>query len=389
MSRYTSLFVFFLLAACNTHETSKTVNSRDSSMEAAPDTLVSGDFYKRYSGTVAGKPVVVHLEFIRGRLQGSYEYASQGRAIELRDYKDTSDDALHELMEIAPGIEGEGASWSLTILGSKASGQWLDPASGSAQPIELREDYPQGSTRLQAYSETDSMSLFADKPEGAKAVSRYSWLQPRGGGLLSELLIRQIFPDHIAGEEMQASIRKANQSYFESYRKDNESLGQSSETAGFSLNYDQDIIQQVLFNDQDWLVVELFTSSYTGGAHGNYASQYLNIDRSQNKSWQLTDMVPDTNVLRPLLNEAAIIYFKIPPGTRISDRLFVEQVPVSTNVFLSATGLTFVYNPYEITAYAEGQIKLFIPYSRLIPYLRPDFRERMRLAERNGTPQRI
>lgn len=388
MSRYLALILFLLLGACNSKETSKTVNNQDSSAEAAPDTLISGDFYKRYSGTVAGKPIVLHLQFVNGRLQGSYQYASQGKAIELRDYNDTTADDVHELMEIVPGQHTDGATWTLTVFGTAASGEWRDPATGSVAPIDLHVEYPQGSTRLQVFTVADSAALIADKPDGAKAISKYNYLQPTGSGMLNELLIRQIFPEHISGEEMQASIRQANQNYFDSYRNDNASLAESSETAGFSLNYDQEFSQQVVFNDQDWLVVELFTSSYTGGAHGNYASEYVNIDRSQNRNWSLMDMVTDTNALRPLLNEAAIVYFEIQPGTRISDRLFVEEVPVSTNVFLSSTGLCFVYNPYEITSYAEGQIKLFIPFSRLIPYLQPAFRERMRLAERTSPTQR-
>jgi hypothetical protein len=188
---------------------------------------------------------------------------------------------------------------------------------------------------------------------------------------------------------MAVSIHKANKTYFDGYRQDNASLGKSAAEAGFSLNYEDEVSQQVLYNDQDWLVVELFSSSFTGGAHGNYNSSFVNIDRASNKLWSLSEMIQDTAALRPLLNEAAIVYFGIAKGTHLGDRLLVEEVPVTNNVFLSATGLCFVYNPYEIASYADGEIELFIPYNRLQPYLQAAFRERMRLNAPAGGVQRI
>lgn len=389
MSRYFSLFAFILLAACDSKETGKSASSQESNIEAAGDTLFSGDFYKRYNGTVAGKPVVVQLQFAGGRLEGSYQYASQGEAIELSDFSDTTNDEVHELTEIAPGHQSDWPTWTLNILRTEATGEWRDPLTGQRSTIQLKEAYPQGSTRLQVFSVVDSMSLFADKPNGPKAVTSYVYLQPTGSGMLNELLIRQFLPDHVAGEEVQVSIRSANQAYFNQYRADNASLGASSGGAGFTLNYEEGSTQRVLFNDQDWLVVELYISSYTGGAHGNYESKFLNIDRTQNRVWSLSDIVADSSALQSLLNEAAIYYFKIPQGAHMTDRLLVGEVPVTNNFYLSATGLCFSYDPYEIAAYSDGQIKLFIPYSRLMPLLTPAFRERMHLAERNSGPQRI
>jgi hypothetical protein len=95
-------------------------------------------------------------------------------------------------------------------------------------------------------------------------------------------------------------------------------------------------------------------------------------------------MVIDTAALRPVLNDAAIAYFKLKPGEGMEQRMLVDEVPPTANVYLSNTGLTFVYNPYEIASYADGQISLFLPYKKLMPFLTPEFKERMKLTERAG-----
>jgi hypothetical protein len=60
-------------------------------------------------------------------------------------------------------------------------------------------------------------------------------------------------------------------------------------------------------------------------------------------------------------------------------------VPATGNVYVGSKGLSFVYNPYEIASYADGQITLFLPYNKLFPLLTPAFRQRMKLSEGAGT----
>jgi len=131
-------------------------------------------------------------------------------------------------------------------------------------------------------------------------------------------------------------------------------------------------------------VVRNLSGEYTGGAHGYYASSFLNVDVEGSRLWTLADIVSDSNALRPLLNDAAINYFRLKPGSGMSNRLLVDEVPTTGNVFLSATGVSFVYNPYEIASYADGEIMLFLPYTKLSSLLTDAFRARMQLGTRAG-----
>ena len=44
------------------------------------------------------------------------------------------------------------------------------------------------------------------------------------------------------------------------------------------------------------------------------------------------------------------------------------------NFSVSEAGITWVFNPYEIAAYASGVIELPIPWAKLKPYLQPRWR---------------
>ena len=385
MLRYCLLFLPVLLSSCGSHDSNNTESKTDSSSTSQPGTPPRGDYYKRYSGTIAGKQVVAQLHCLDGRLHGSYQYSTIGQVIGLRPWMDTAEDDEYVLSETAPGGQDEGAAWTIRIKPDGATGAWRNHDAAQEFPVRLAETYPAGSVALDAFYIRDSVILLPQKPHSPKALSTYSYLLPKGKseGFLFEALRRQLVPGS-AGADVATAIRAANDDYFESYRKENAALLKDPDGDVFSFDYSNDVSVSVLYNDQYWLVTELFTASYTGGAHGNYGTSYANIDLQEGRVWTASDIIIDTNAIRPMLNDAAINYFRPKPGQEMSQRLLVDEVPATANVYLSATGLSFVYNPYEIASYAAGQISLFLPYKKLMPFLTPAFKARMHLTERAG-----
>lgn len=55
------------------------------------------------------------------------------------------------------------------------------------------------------------------------------------------------------------------------------------------------------------------------------------------------------------------------------EMLLVDKIPVNNNFYFDSQNITFVYNQYEITAYAAGVVEISIPFSELKPYLKPEF----------------
>jgi hypothetical protein len=141
---------------------------------------------------------------------------------------------------------------------------------------------------------------------------------------------------------------------------------------------------RVVFNDNNWVVLEDNIANFTGGAHGMYSNTYQNLDLSISKKWSLRDIVKDTATLQPLLEIAARNYFGIKNEEDISERLLVETIPVTPNVYITSSGLFFVYQPYEIASYADGLISLYIPYNQIISLLSPPFLKRMGLDTQAG-----
>ena len=395
MFRYCLLLLPLFFAACGNHSGGSAGTAGGDSSEAT-GAAVSGDFYKRFSGTVAGRSVVVQMHRWSGTMQGSYQYTAVGQVIEL--YQTTDPEAAegrYVFTEMAPGDRADDnpadPKWIVTLTDTRLSGEWHSRDGLKTYPIDLREDYPPGSTRLNAYYIGDSSALLPGRASSPKATANCSYLLPAedAAGFLYNAMRRQVSPTGKGGDVV-AAIKADNAAYFDNYRAENASLVSDtiSEEESFSFNFTSDQLVSVLHNGDGWLVLQSFSSSYTGGAHGNYGSSYANLDVSGSREWTVTDMVTDTAALRPMLNDAAIAYFRLKPGEGMDERMLVDEVPATGNVYLSPAGLSFVYNPYEIASYADGQVALFLPFKKLMPFLTPAFRARMKLSARAGVAMR-
>jgi hypothetical protein len=376
------------LGACGQHSQTTVTSSSDSTIsesEAAP----VGDFYKRFSGTIAGKQVVLHLHRYDGAVHGNFQYTAIGETIGLHNWEDTIDDDQFYLLE-APETEKSNndspAHWAIRVHGRNATGTWTNASGNVHYPITLKEEYPVGSTKLQAVYFSDSASLIAGraKPNATKA---YSYLVPgdNTNTFLQNALKSIVATSAAATISVGDALSQMTKTYFDEYRRENSAIAEKhSDLESFTLNYTSDDVLSVLYNDDGLLVIEDQNTEYTGGMHGNYGSSFSNIDVRDQRLWTITDMIVDTGALRPMINDAAIAYFRLKPGEGMDQRMLVDEVPPTANVYLSNTGLTFVYNPYEIASYADGQVALFLPYKKLLPFLTPAFRARLKLAERAG-----
>lgn len=363
------------------------------------ETPDSGNFYKRFSGTLGNEAVVLNLVRYGNNWSGYYYLPSTGINIRLANWGDTVlNDSEISLQEIgqAPIMlgHGEDAVWSMKLIGDKADGVWHGRDGRDVRNIQLKEDYPAGSVSLYAYLQEDSSALWPGRPNTPSAHVTYGYLLPAKSSyaFLNNELKEQLIPNQPHSQQALRELVAAEmKSYFQDYKKENENLDlpgkDKLEAATFS--YTDDHAVYVLYNQDDWLVTELFYSSYTGGAHNYYASSFANIDLAQKRLWKLSDMISDTAALRPMLDDAAISYFGLSSGQSLGQQLLVDDIPATSNVYIGSQGLCFVYVPYEIAPFSAGQVSLFIPYQKLYNLLSPAFRERMKLDTRSGTAHLI
>lgn len=367
-----------LLASCdNSPQQQKLANQSDVAID-------KNTYYKRYSGTIAGQPVVLHLSSDNGALSASYYYVKQGKPIGIYFSKDTTiaDGYLVSERPATRADERE-ATWKILLKDNTITGKWTSPDGSKTYDINLKEEYPAGSYQLSVWEKTDSVRYKADKPEPVAAVS-YKLL--RGGNamknddiqFIEKLIMHELGADSMNAITIEDCVKKQIAAYAVWYR---ETIGQDTTESSLMMasnNYYSGVAMDVIFNDNNWLVMEMSGGEYTGGAHGNYGVSYLNIDMQQKRVWKMEDiMTVDSNKLNLLLDAEARRYFAIAATESFEDRLLIDKILPNGNICITPTGINFVYNPYEIASYADGIITLFLPYSQLKDLLKPEFKQRM------------
>ncbi len=374
--------VFFscLLASCdNNVQQQKLVNQSDV-------TIDKNTYYKRYSGTIAGQPVVLHLSSDNGALSGTYYYIKQGKPIGIYFTKDTTiADGYLVAEPPASRADEREATWKILLKDNTITGKWTSPDGSKTYDINLKEEYPAGSYQLNIWEKEDSIRYKVDRPEPVatiayKLLRGSSAMKNEDVQFIEKLIMQELGADSLNAITIEDCVKKQIAAYAVWYR---ETIGEDTTESSLMMasnNYYSGVAMDVIFNDNYWLVMEMSGSEYTGGAHGNYGVSYMNIDMQQKRVWKIEDvMTVDSNKLNLLLDQEARRYFAMAPTETFEDRLLTDKVLPNGNICITPTGINFVYNPYEIASYADGIITLFLPYSQIKDLLKPAFKQRMGL----------
>ncbi len=147
--------------------------------------------------------------------------------------------------------------------------------------------------------------------------------------------------------------------------------------------YEKSSMKLISFKE-DFMHLQYSLNSYMGGAHGNYGFQERVFDLKNKKKVLLSDITTiEKDSLTKLLNKNINV---IPSKTtddngivKNSEMLLVENIPVSNNFYFDHKNLYFHYSPYEIAAYAAGDITIPVSWKELDGTLVDDFKKRLNL----------
>ncbi|MBN9483353.1 MAG: hypothetical protein BGO70_12800 [Bacteroidetes bacterium 43-93] len=376
------LLLLCVTASCNNAHNEQNTSTAPSTTEVSP----SNEAYKRFSGTIAGQPVVLNLQVSKHAysvMSGSYYYVKQGKPIGLYILPDSTVMNGY-LVDEDPEVKNSDTQphWKFMYDGNTITGKWTSADGKKTYDINLKEDYPQGSYHLGIWSREDSIPYQKGKAAPAATVS-YQLLVPKGiqndeADFFNKCILQELGCGGQA-TSLQQCVQTQIDSYAVGYRRDLADMDDTLLSEAFN-NYYQGVSMAVLYNDNGWLIVESNVSDYSGGAHGNYGVSYLNMDMQNKKLWKLEDiMTVDSVKLQTILEKQARKAFDIPAGGKLSDGLLTDRVMPNGNFYITNTGITFVYNPYEIAAYAYGIASFFIPYAEIKELLKPAFVQRMQL----------
>jgi hypothetical protein len=122
------------------------------------------------------------------------------------------------------------------------------------------------------------------------------------------------------------------------------------------------------------VTIQIEESRYTGGAHGSYDISYTDYDLKTHSMLGLKDIIKPGSYAE-FEKIAQQIYrqtYQMPQDVNMTyDGWFEPEFRLAANMTITAKGLYFLYNSYEIKAYADGQTPLLIPYKAIKHLLNP------------------
>lgn len=179
-------------------------------------------------------------------------------------------------------------------------------------------------------------------------------------------------------EEAKAFLEETDTCDELSFSHETEAKAVRTDTVVFSVLYD------------DW--------EYMGGAHGYHAKTGVNYDTSSGKKLMPGDVITDMKQLTEILKERLLeSYSEVLTADQVEE--YLEKCKTDENLFcwvLDYEGITFYFNPEEMTAYAAGSQTVWIgfqEYPKLFngkytlkadSFVSPIFEEETRYTDVNG-----
>ncbi|MGI4741706.1 MAG: DUF3298 domain-containing protein [Janthinobacterium lividum] len=378
------------LAACNSQSAS---TPSGSAPQVAALVSSPGTFYGVYRTLLPGQADSSTLHLVSAPRSfdgatghfGSY-YGSDGQPYTLQGQPSAVPDSVvlfDTSLEKAGHFEKSTSYWRLRR--QPGRGDLVGTVAG--QPVRLRLVPPAGGAlRFVVRYFADSAAAFPKEGKSPKGRISLQALVPVGkpaavGDTLTMSMLRDLRGDTIAGLPplpLADFYEQQRQQFFKDYRED--AVGSRpapADTAGIGaygigMNYEDQTATYVLYQQGNLLSLGYFHYNFSGGAHGNYGTTGASYDLRTGRRLRYNDIFQPTAKaqLPALLGQAVRPLLGLAPGEPLDKQLFVKQMPVTTNVFLTAGGAVFSYQPYEIAAYAQGEVRVFVPMAKLRPLLR-------------------
>lgn len=354
----------------------------------AVDTLPE-NFYKRYEGRIAGKAVVLHYSKYKEEQFLTYYYLNNGIPISLYFNPEgilSSDSIMFSEYNALERNENpdEAATWHVLITPKGIAGKWFSANGKKVFDISLKENYTAGSHlfNIAGFSDKYEISL---KKDTVAATSSMMLPEPSDAAAkwFIEALTKNIWQNEAETSLSLAQMMEADtKSFFKDYQSEIDTLIASrnyndNDTYSF-MNYESRLNANAIYNDNDFLVLNVGSYYYSGGAHGLEGSHLLCFDMQEKKVMQLTDIINiDSASIQKIIEKNFRKQHALTPKMPLTSILFDNKLPANDNFYFTNKGLGFVYQPYEVAAYVYGIIYVFIPFADVAPFINPQFAQRI------------
>lgn len=334
-------------------------------------------WYACLEGTIDKYPVQLHVHKAGPSVYGYYYYTSRQQPVYF-----TGDDTTYpgKLKLYVFGHLGEDGDevFLLRKEGNRYTGEWTKgdqqkPLAVSVAPVQSAEMIPfdhiytQGGIPLQEGLEgSPEASFFAASEWPAGNVPAVPYLKS---------FIRSAFDEKAGTKDIGLIFLEHKARFFDEYRADfkDEKVEELLESA---YAFSQDMITKlmIVYQSPKLLTLSRFSYLYSGGAHGNYTTDYFSIDLEKQRRIGLNEILTAAGKqqLPKLLEKSFRKTYNLASNTPLTDGgLFENTIAPNDNYFITGKGIGFSYAPYEIGPYAMGEISIFIPFADLKAFLQP------------------
>jgi len=342
----------------------------------AVSNILAGDpsWYRLMKGTIDNYPVTMSIVKFGEEVRGFYYYDKYKQPMDV--YGTVNGDSI-SLYSYSGYDDTE--SFKGVLKGSGYSGKWDKPSQNKVFNFSLTTAKDESSKFEFVYVEgkeklfKDLDAPFCNYTEGTIWPSdNYTNAQFIRDYILKSKKMKT--GASAIGEQMLANKKK----YMKDFRENNKDLNRDDMGEGWSYSMeDQNIVIPVFYNDKLFVLSD-FYYSFTGGAHGNYGTGFTNLDLKRKKVLAIDDVVTKKGIEKlPALLEK---YFKlqrgVPPEKSLQEAgLFIDTIPVNDNFMIAPGSIMFNYVPYEIASYADGEIKITIPFSEISDFIKPEVKD--------------
>ena len=187
--------------------------------------------------------------------------------------------------------------------------------------------------------------------------------------------IRNILLQDVVGEIAYQSLEERMNEFvvdYKVYKKEMKEFG-----LPVSANWFYELTIDVLLNSPTLMSLRMHKLEFTGGAHANPWTNYLNLDLKTGKELTLNDLL--TGDYQSQLLAVAESQFKESTNLAPDTNLLETNYEFSTGNFMlpenfsiGKNGLSFHYNPYDLGPFALGVISFEIPYKEILNMINKD-----------------
>lgn len=138
--------------------------------------------------------------------------------------------------------------------------------------------------------------------------------------------------------------------------------------------YRDKIVSAITFSPS-YIVYQIMTSSYNGGAHGMSVSRFINYDFDSTRviTPQLAFKPGCDETLLKAIQEQLMAMCQVRTLSELDNYgIFSNQIFVSPEFYLQGYNIVFHYNPYDIAPYSTGSIDVPVPYYAIRDCLTPE-----------------